>query len=98
VLFPFYWNFYNEPRGEDATVLFPFYWSFVNQKRELTVVTPWFMSRRLDIKRTTHGLIPLYYYTEDPQGYTFNLLGGLMGIDHDSQRDQTDYQLLWIPF
>lgn len=98
VLFPFYWNFYNEPRGEDATVLFPLYWSFVNQKRDLTVVVPWFMSRRLDIKRTTHGLIPLYYYTEDPQGYTFNLLGGLMGIDHDKQRKETDYQLLWIPF
>ncbi len=98
VLFPLYWNFYNEDSGSDATVLFPLYWHFLNDKRELTLLLPWFHSQRKDIDRVTHGLVPLYYYSRDPSGYTFQLMGGIFGVDHTRAEDKTDYQLLWIPF
>lgn len=98
VLFPLYWNFYDRARGSDATVLFPLYWDFETPKRRLQVIGPWFKSQRQDVDRVTHGLIPLYYYSRDPYGYTFNVLGGMVGVDHTRETNSSDYQLLWIPF
>jgi hypothetical protein len=98
IFFPFYWNFYNEARQSDATVLFPLYWSFADQQRRLKIIGPWFLSERLDVERTTHGLVPIYYYSEDKAGYTFQLLGGAFGLDHDRRAQETEVQVLWIPF
>ena len=57
----------------------------------------WWRSERLDVKRTSHGPIPFYYYTEDPTGYSFELLGGIFSLDHDAPSQTDDYRLLWIP-
>jgi hypothetical protein len=98
VLFPLYWNFYDRAAQQEATVLFPLYWSFNDPKRDLTLVLPWFHSERKDVHRVTHGLVPLYYYSEDKYGYTFQLLGGLYGVDHVNKTQESEYQILWIPF
>ena len=98
VLFPLYWNLYDRAAQQEATVLFPLYWSFNDPKRDLTLVLPWFHSERKDVHRVTHGLVPLYYYSEDKYGYTFQLLGGLYGVDHVNKTQESEYQILWIPF
>ena len=98
VLFPLYWDFYNADKQTQFKLVAPFYAHSEDAEEELTILPLWFMKRRKDGTRMSHGLIPLYYYSEDPLGYQFNVLGGLVGVDHNEKKGETDMQLMWIPF
>jgi len=94
---PLYFHNYDRAQNTSATVLFPFYWNFDGLKRDLTIIALWWQSDRKDIDRVSQGLVPLYYYTEDPHGYDFELLGGIFTVAHDKDRDESKIELLWIP-
>ncbi|MEO1269137.1 MAG: hypothetical protein AAFX99_13630, partial [Myxococcota bacterium] len=98
VLFPLYWDFYNTDAQTRFRLVAPFFARSETAEEELTILPLWFMKRRKDGTRMSHGLVPLYYYSEDPIGYRFNLLGGLVGVDHNAKAEETDLQLMWIPF
>ncbi|MEL6182627.1 MAG: hypothetical protein AAFS10_26960, partial [Myxococcota bacterium] len=91
-------DFYNTDAQTRFRLVAPFFARSETAEEELTILPLWFMKRRKDGTRMSHGLVPLYYYSEDPIGYRFNLLGGLVGVDHNAKAEETDLQLMWIPF
>jgi hypothetical protein len=97
VLAPLFWDFANPKKR--TTIAFPFYWRFAetadDSVTQLAGNTLYLQKKVAGGTDWSFHFLPLFSYGENPRGYFWNFLFGMVGYTRDLS--QSTLRAFWIP-